>query len=218
MQAVRTIRVPGPAVEGMGLARQAHRDGTSRRNPQILTTPVGLVLPTALSYEAWRDAGPKLFHIANSSAWCLGDWLVHGQDCFRDRYKRATEEVGLDYQTLRNYAWIARKFDHQRRRCTLSMQHHAEVASLPEHEQDRWLDLAEAGNWSRNELRRHIRDASQKECRTRSLTYLPRCRVSERELSGWQAAAAMVDTDFETWVIQSLNSAANQPQDRSEEN
>ena len=41
----------------------------------------------------------------------------------------------LDYQTLRNYAWVARRFAMSRRRDTLSFGHHAEVPALPEPEQ-----------------------------------------------------------------------------------
>ena len=49
----------------------------------------------------------------------------------------------LDYQTLRNYAWVARRFPAGRRRAGVSFAHHAEVARLPEPEQDYWLRRAE---------------------------------------------------------------------------
>jgi hypothetical protein len=176
---------------------------------QVLRTRVGLILPPELSYDEWQQAGPKLVRIADSSAWCLGDWLLHGQRCYRNRYKRATEEAGLDYQTLRNYAWIARRFEHQRRRVGLSLQHHAEVASLSDDEQDRWLDLAEGDHWSRNEMRRRIREqAADNGDHRDEATYMPRLQVAGTELSLWHKAAENAHTDFEAWVVVALNRAA----------
>ncbi|MFD1152718.1 LmbU family transcriptional regulator, partial [Saccharothrix hoggarensis] len=126
---------------------------------RILTTPVGLAFPRDVTFESWEQAGQRLSRIASSSAWYLGDWLVYGQDRYTGRYRRAVEAVGLDYQTLRNYAWISRKFEPSRRRSGLPFQHHAEVAALPPEEQDRWLDRAEREGWSRTALRRALRVA-----------------------------------------------------------
>ncbi len=67
------------------------------------------------------------------------------------------ERTGLDYQTLRNYAWVARRFELSRRRDTLSFGHHAKVASMPAPEQDFWLRKAEQFGWSTSELRREVR-------------------------------------------------------------
>ncbi|MFD9426223.1 MULTISPECIES: hypothetical protein [unclassified Streptomyces] len=66
----------------------------------------------------------------NSSAWWLADWLIHGEATYGwRRYKEAVERTGLDYQTLRHYAWVARRFEHDRRRDSLSFAHHAAVQS-----------------------------------------------------------------------------------------
>lgn len=78
-------------------------------------TRVGLQIPAAVSYDTWESAGRRISAVANSSAWCLGDWLVYGQWRYTDRYRRAVDAVGLDYQTLRNYAWVARRFEVSRR-------------------------------------------------------------------------------------------------------
>ena len=58
--------------------------------------------------------------------------------------------TGLDYQTLREYGVVARRFEWSRRRDNLSFQHHAEVCALTGAEQDRWLDLAAPNRWSRS--------------------------------------------------------------------
>ncbi|MFG2622721.1 LmbU family transcriptional regulator [Streptomyces sp. NPDC048507] len=118
----------------------------------------GMVLPQNLPERSWEQIGTDLRELVNSSAWWLADWLIYGEATYGwRRYKEAIERTGLDYQTLRNYAWVARRFEHHRRRDALSFAHHAEVARLAPPEQDYWLRKAEQQKWSRNELRRSVR-------------------------------------------------------------
>lgn len=123
----------------------------------FIPSELGMRFPRQLSYERWKTIGHQLASVGKWSAWCLGDWLVHGEEHYNGRYRDAVDQSGLDYQTLRNYAWVARRFNLSRRRDTLSLAHHAEVASLPEHEQDFWLRKAEEARWSRNRLRKEVR-------------------------------------------------------------
>ncbi|MGW2649913.1 LmbU family transcriptional regulator [Streptomyces sp. NPDC001393] len=118
----------------------------------------GLIFPQNLPERSWEQIGTNLRELVNSSAWWLADWLIYGEATYGwRRYKEAIERTGLDYQTLRNYAWVARRFEHHRRRDGLSFAHHAEVARLAPPEQDYWLRKAEQQKWSRNELRRAVR-------------------------------------------------------------
>ncbi len=173
----------------------------------ILATRVGLEIPDDLHYEAWESAGLKLVRIADTSTWCLGDWLNFGVNKYIDRYRCALENVGLDYQTLRNYAWVARKFDISRRRDKLSFQHHAEVASMSFEDQDQWLDLAETNRWSRNELRRRIRGGSVTAAGS-ATAVMPRMAVTQQHLERWREAAALAETSLEDWLVSTLNDAA----------
>jgi hypothetical protein len=126
--------------------------------PERVRVPrMGLELPRRLGFEAWQRIGTQLSAAVSSSAWCLGDWLVYGQAAFSGRYRDALEQTSLDYQTLRNYAWVARRFPLSRRRDNLSFGHHAETAALPGPEQDFWLRKAADHRWSRNQLRQEIR-------------------------------------------------------------
>jgi hypothetical protein len=118
---------------------------------------MGLQFSRRMPFEVWADIGRQLSTVMTSSAWCLGDWLAYGQRTYENRYRQAVEQTGLDYQTLRNYAWVARRFELSRRRGTLSFGHHAEVTSLPEPEQDFWLRKAEQFGWSTSQLRRQVR-------------------------------------------------------------
>ncbi|MFD5824405.1 LmbU family transcriptional regulator [Lentzea sp. NPDC060358] len=178
----------------------------------MLFSRLGLTLPKQLTYDGWARAGLQIARIADSSAWCLGDWLVYGEEKYRDRgrYRHAVVEAGLDYQTLRNYAWVARRFALDRRREQLSFQHHAEVAALPDDEQDRWLDEAEANRWSRNQLRTSIRRsrAGTWDSRSPQEVELPRLTAPQSQVQWWRAAADEHGVDFEKWILLALDQAA----------
>ncbi|MEU1810579.1 LmbU family transcriptional regulator [Micromonospora sp. WMMD1076] len=177
-----------------------------------MITPVGLRIPGDLSFDGWERAGRQLSRIIDSTAWCLGDWLVYGKHKYADRYLQAIQMADLDYQTLRNYAWVARRFELGRRRDGLSFQHHAEVASLVPAEQDHWLDEAERHGWSRNQLRRHVRAGRRGLAPTAatSAAVLPRVSVPNDRFERWQAAADRSSTDFGEWIVAALDRAAAQ--------
>ncbi|MFF8955207.1 LmbU family transcriptional regulator [Streptomyces sp. NPDC014894] len=174
-----------------------------------MITRVGLQIPRDMTYQGWERAGQQLSKILDSSAWCLGDWLVYGKDKYADRYLQAIELANLDYQTLRNYAWVARRFDLPRRHELLSFQHHAEVASLAADDQDRWLDLAERQGWSRNRLRQQIRQRRLgAEGAPAADAILPRLHVPSERIERWKAAADHNRTEFECWIVAALDRAA----------
>jgi hypothetical protein len=174
----------------------------------VLVTRVGLKLPPNLTYEGWERAGRRLAGVVDSSAWCLGDWVVHGEREYEDRYRRAVDAVGLDYQTIRNYAWVARRFPIGRRRSALSLQHHAEVARLSDEEQDAWLDRAEQGKWSRNTLRSHIKALRAGGEPPESRVPLPRIETEPARLERWRAAADRASCSLTQWIVASLDQAS----------
>ncbi|MCQ4208849.1 LmbU family transcriptional regulator [Streptomyces longispororuber] len=175
----------------------------------MLTTKVGLQLPTVMGYDDWERAGRQLADVLDSSSWWLGDWLVYGKDHYTDRYQRGIRAAGLSYQTLRNYAWVSRRFVLARRRPTLSFQHHAELASMPVGEQDRWLDRAEQRQWTTKQLRGAIRAARQSQqppCAPVEQSH--RLDLPGSRLQWWYKAAEQLGVDFEQWVLNTLDSAA----------
>ncbi|GHE90542.1 hypothetical protein GCM10018785_66650 [Streptomyces longispororuber] len=167
-------------------------------------------MPAGLTFEDWERAGRQLSGIVNSSSWWLGDWLVYGKDHYTDRYQRGIRAAGLQYQTLRNYAWVSRRFDFSRRRSALSFQHHAELASLPIDEQELWLDRAEQLQWTTKQLRNAIRMARENEVRDGSQTTetMRRLAVPGSRLQWWHKAAEQSGIDFEQWVLATLDNAA----------
>jgi hypothetical protein len=171
------------------------------------STRTALYLREVLLYDEWQQIGERLLTVANSSAWWIGDWLLFGQRTYPDRYAIAVERTGFDYQTLRNYAWVASRFDPARRHETLSFSHHAEVAALAEEEQDDWLRRAWVNGWSRNALRRQLRIERAGAGRTAPTSAI-RLEVPEDRRALWEAAAEASGCDLDEWIAQNLDRAA----------
>ena len=181
---------------------------TLRVDTYAETRRTSLLLRTDTPLEVWKQLGEKIAVMADSSAWWLGDWLVYGQKKYADRYEAAIAQTSLDYQTLRNYAWIAKKFKISRRRPSLSFQHHVEVAALPEPDQDKWLDMAERFNWSRNRLRRELKSAySSQPARVMEASQV-QLRVAVDCQKRWEMAAERTGATLIEWIIGALNHAA----------
>ncbi|MGC0418801.1 hypothetical protein ABIA38_004320 [Embleya sp. AB8] len=195
----------GPGV----VARPRRALGEHPHGGRLLTTKVGLQIPADMTFEDWEQAGRKLSGILDSSSWWLGDWLVYGKDHYTDLYQRGIRAAGLSYQTLRNYAWVSRRFEFDRRRSALSFQHHAELASLPVVEQELWLDRAEQMKWTTKQLRNAIREARDDEVRDdRQTEATRRLAVPGDRIQWWHKAAEQSGIDLEQWVLATLDNAA----------
>jgi hypothetical protein len=178
-----------------------------RATPEPAVAP-GLKIEPGTPYASWRTLGQRILGISKASPWCIGDWLVYGQEAYGDRYRSALGTTDFDYQTLRNYAWVARRFTLSRRRDRLSFQHHAEVAALPEVEQELWLERAQANAWSRNELRRRM--ASRRSAPgPEAASVTVRVRVSRDRRNRWCQGARASHEEFDLWVADALDRAAD---------
>jgi hypothetical protein len=154
--------MPGNIAKADAVAVARHPSAARKPLSINLAGPVtvrrsGLIIPPSISLRVWERLGEELRSISDSSAWWLADWVIHGEAAYNGRYREVIERTGLDYKTLRNYVWVARRFDVERRRDSLSFGHHAEVAPLPQPEQDYWLRIAEQKGWTRNQLRKEVR-------------------------------------------------------------
>jgi hypothetical protein len=173
----------------------------------------GLSFAPGVRFDTWRRIGCELGAVSDSSSWWLGDWLVFGERHYPDRYRVAVAGCSLEYKTLRNYAWIARRVPLRRRRERLSMSHHAEVAGLSEHEQEMWLERADRGRWSRNRLRREIQMAGtpvpQEPGPARPAGQVVQIRISPEERTRWASAALATNQDLTTWIKNVLDRATS---------
>jgi hypothetical protein len=160
-----------------------------------------------LTFDRWREVGVKIFRYSSASSWWIGDWLTYGESHYGARYKSAVAETGLDYQTLRNYATVARRFALSRRRDNLSFQHHAEVCALDDAEQDLWLDAAADGRWSRTQLRQRVR-ASRDRHASRTSPLVVRLVVDLHREQQWRDAAQENDQELDGWIREVLDREA----------
>lgn len=191
-----------------------------RQVERVVLSGSGLQLPKQLPFERWVGIGRQLSAACTSAAWCLGDWLAFGQRAYADRYQQAIEQTSLDYQTLRNYSWVASRFALGRRRNTLSFGHHAEVAARPEPEQDYWLRKAEEHRWPVKRLRREIRTSleqresgqqdqgAESQDEPDSVGRRLQIRLSPAQLQSCQAAADKAGLSIEAWTIRAIDEAA----------
>jgi hypothetical protein len=181
-----------------------------RGRPDALFTPrsraarTGLQLRDGIGFESWCRIGRQVGALADASAWWIGDWLIYGQKAYPDRYRSAIDATGFSYQTLRNYAWVAAQFPVYRRRDRLSFGHHAELASLPQEEQEQWLVRALTHGWSRNELRSRLRGRSPGE----TLPVAIALQVEESRHERWRAAAIAHRRPLTEWITEVLDAAA----------
>jgi hypothetical protein len=170
---------------------------------------IGMRFDARLPFEEWERLGKQLSMHANASLWWLGDWVAFGKEKYGRRYKRAILITGLDYQTLRNYAVVARHFELSRRRDKLSFQHHAEVCALSPEEQDVWLARAEAGGWTRNMLRRRLRAAQGGMSAAEREAELLRLLVEPIRKRRWCEAAAKTACELDVWIVRALDHEAD---------
>lgn len=196
---------------GRAAGERRHGAAVAARGLAVGTTINGLKFPERqLSFREWQQAGSRIANLVNSSAWYLGDWLTYGETHYEGRYRQAVETVGLNYQTLRNFAWVARRFPLQRRRSQLTFYHHMEVARLPEAEQDHWLDRAVRELWSVRSLRHYLRQSGAKPSAEKtSAAPLVRLTAESTQLDRWLAAARRADADLDDWIVATLDQAAH---------
>ncbi|MGW1727971.1 LmbU family transcriptional regulator [Streptomyces sp. NPDC002306] len=208
--ATAALPQPAPAPRVARSVPPPQRGAHRMRPEQVLTTRVGLQIPDVLSFEEWERAGRQLAGVVDSSAWWLGDWLTYGKNHYADRYQQGIRGAGLQYQTLRNYAWVARRFDMSRRHARLTFQHHAEVASLPAGEADRWLRRAEETPWTTKQLRTALREARGPDAvKAPDRAGLRQLAVPRERYERWHQAAEHSGVAIDVWVLTTLDSAAD---------
>lgn len=200
-------RTGTPSHASVDHARGPDKPGSARCRG-VRSSRTGASFDPLLPFETWRALGGKLGMYSNATAWWLGDWIAFGQMKYGRRYKDAIAATGLEYQTLRNYAVVARRFELSRRRDDLTFQHHAEVCALSEDDQDLWLDRAARGHWSRNDLRRRVRALNRAALSPSPMPAAVRIVVEPGRADRWRRAAQRCECELETWITQVLDDAA----------
>ena len=174
---------------------------------RVRSSRTGMRFAPLMPIDRWKAVGARIAFYSEATAWWLGDWLVFGKSKYGRRYKEGIALTGLDYQTLRNYAVVARRYPLTRRRADLSFQHHAELCALPDELQDLWLDRAALHRWSKTELRQRVRAAADTAAGHASSTMVHLVVELQRN-ERWRQAATCSGCALEVWMTIALDAAA----------
>jgi hypothetical protein len=126
-------------------------------NPKFSITPTGIEFHQDLDFDEWNDLGQKLAPIGKSIGFIIGDWINYAENKWGEKYNEAIACTGLEYRTLKNYAYVARKVQLSYRYDNLTFNHHYTVAKLKDgEEQKHWLDQAAKHDLGVDRLRKSI--------------------------------------------------------------
>ena len=128
-----------------------------RSNDKFTLTPRGIEFHGDLTLEEWEKLGEKLGDTERSIGFMIGDWINYAESKWGEKYNEAIAATGLEYQTLRNYAWVAKRVHLSARADNLPFRHHAVVAKLKDTEQQKhWLQMAEDHDLSYRRLQKSL--------------------------------------------------------------
>lgn len=125
-------------------AIQRHDDG-SMTYKRFTMTPVGLIVPDQVTIEELLEVEEVLENLETSIQWNIGDWYnsATDQNVWGRKYElQPASEVEYKYQTLADYAWVARSIHFSIRNRKLSFGHHRVIAPLAHDLQALWLEYA----------------------------------------------------------------------------
>lgn len=126
-------------------------------DPKFSITSTGIRFNEELSFEEWNQLGQKLGEIGKSIGFIIGDWINYGEGRYGAMYEQALAKTGLTYQTLADFAYVARKIQFSLRNENLDFSQHRVVAKLRTDEEKRhWLAMADKHDLSVRRLRKSI--------------------------------------------------------------
>ncbi len=125
----------------------------------LLLEPTGLKVPQGLEFDAWAQAGQTLGKFYRGLQWAIGDWVNYGEATFGERSSQYLDELGFEEGYLSNLSYVASRFPLERRHAGVAWSMHQAVAALEHVEADRWLSMAEAKKWTREEFRDALKEA-----------------------------------------------------------
>jgi len=128
-----------------------------KNDAKFSLTPRGIEFHGDLSFEEWEKLGEKLGDTERAIGFMIGDWINYAEEKWGEKYNEAIAVTGLEYQTLANYAYVARRVQFSVRTENLPFYHHQVVAKLKDpQEQSHWLKTAEDHDLGYRRLQKSI--------------------------------------------------------------
>jgi len=129
----------------------------------VQATPTALLISRQMDFGEWEQVGKDLGRINQGLLWWIGDWLNYGERAYGESYAQAMEVTGKAYATVKQAAYIAKKFPPEVRREGVTFSHYGVIAGLPDDIGDRLIKLAEGNQWSVTELKEQRAKVENKE-------------------------------------------------------
>jgi len=101
---------------------------TTKASKSFILTDQGLVVEGTPTLKEWIEAGKALRKAEHRLQWWVGDWMNFGERKYGKTYKEAAKLTGFKEETLRDYAYVASRFQLSIR-IDNSFGHHQLVAS-----------------------------------------------------------------------------------------
>lgn len=121
---------------------------------QLRNKTLGLTLDENTTASEWAEIGKKLLIGNKVLNWCIGDWLVFGEE---KNYATLSSELGFDEGYLRNLKWVAKEFPLSSRRDSISHKHYQILAPLEKADRNEWLNKITKEKLSTRELTMRVR-------------------------------------------------------------
>jgi hypothetical protein len=167
------------------------------------------MVDTASAQAAWTKRGRAIAAKVNDACWEIGDWVLEAEAKWGERYREAAEITGLAEKTLREYAYVARRFELSRRMDNLSFGHHQLVAAIPEEAAEEWLGLSDDEQWSVRELQAALRTVKQlPPGQPEVVVTVFKVTVPNEHERRWREAAKHRGLDVEEWIVVVADEAA----------
>jgi hypothetical protein len=122
----------------------------------IQINSLGVQFDGNIPEQAVDDLLQKFGSVARGCLFIIGDAINFAENRYGEKYDHWMQLTGMEYQTLRNAAWVARKLELSLRRDNLTYDHHKLVARLHPEEQKHWLDTAEEKGMSSRRLHKSL--------------------------------------------------------------
>lgn len=118
-----------------------------------------IAAPIATPQDAWLDKGRNLFTQRRDVDWQIAGWMVEGKQAghlCQAKFDFLSEQLGVAPKRLKDALKAAEAFPPALRDPTLSVEHHAAIASLPREEALPLLKRASVDHLPVNALREFV--------------------------------------------------------------
>lgn len=107
------------------------------------------------AFEQWLAIGRNLVDQRRNVDWLLGDWLAEGKERYPEQvgFDFLADALGIAPRRLKDIDQAVRAFPAHMRDTTLTIEHHAGVASLPVQEALPLLKQAKEQHWTPEQTR-----------------------------------------------------------------